>query len=146
MPTLTPYLCCRDAAQAIQFYVDALGAEETMRLAEPNGRIGHAELRLGAAAFFVSDEYPDHGALSPQALDGTPVTLHLYVDDVDAAVARAAAAGAVVERAPQDQFYGDRSATIRDPFGHRWMVATRREVLSADEVARRYRALMTPQA
>ena len=144
MSALTPYICCRDAAQAIDFYVRALGAVETMRLAEPDGRIAHAELRLGDAAVFLSDEHPDYGAVSPAALGGTPVMLHLYVDDVDAMLARAAAAGATVERAAQDQFYGDRSGTFLDPFGHRWMIATRTEALSEAEVERRYRAMLQP--
>jgi PhnB protein len=140
--TLSPYLCCKDAGRAIAFYVQALGAKEVMRLAEPSGRIGHAELAIGAATVMVSDEYPDYGFLSPTSIGGTPVKLHLYVDDVDALVARAVAAGAKVLRPVEDQFYGDRSGQIEDPSGHVWFVATRKEQLATAEVQRRYDALM----
>ena len=142
MTSLAPYLCCNDAARALGFYTAALGATETMRLTEPGGRIGHAEISLGGATIMLSDEYPDHGARSPRTIGGTPVKLHLYVDDVDAVVARAAAAGATIVRAPTDQFYGDRAGEIEDPFGHHWMLATRKEAVSPQEIQRRYAAMM----
>ena len=134
----TPYLCCKNAAEALDFYHQAFGALETMRLSEPGGRIGHAEMTIGKAQIMISDEYADMGVLSPESLGGSPVLIHLYVADVDAVVARAAAAGATVTRPPADQFYGDRSASLVDPFGHRWMIATRKEEVSAEEMQRRY--------
>lgn len=136
----TPYLCVKGAADAIAFYVRAFGAVETMRLAEPDGRIGHAEIKIGAAPIMISDEYPNERVLSPATLGGTPVSIHLYVPDVDAFVARAAEAGGKVLRPPADQFYGDRSATVLDPFGHHWFLATRKEEVSNDEMQRRYDA------
>jgi PhnB protein len=142
MTNLTPYVCCTNAAKAIDFYKAAFGATETMRLAEPDGRIGHAEVVIEGSTLMLSDEYPDHGVQSPTTLGGTPVNLHLYVPDADATVARAVAAGAKVVRPLADQFYGDRSGTIQDPFGHVWFVATRKEQLTADEVQRRYDELM----
>ena len=138
MTKLTPYICCQDAARAIEFYARAFGATEKMRLAEPDGRIGHAEIDVAGAVVMLSDEYPDHGVRSPKAIGGTPVTLHLYVDDVDAFVRRAVAAGATLRRPVADQFYGDRAGQIEDPFGHVWHVATRKEELSSEEVQRRY--------
>ena len=138
----TPYLCCRDAARAIEFYTRAFGATEVMRLAEPGGRIGHAEFRIGEAIVMLSDEYPDFGAVSPQSLGGSAVTIHLYVPDVDALVSRAKAAGATVSRPPTDEFYGDRSATLVDPYGHRWMFATHIEDVAPEEMGRRYAAMM----
>ena len=139
----TPYLCCRDAARAIEFYKEAFGAVETMRLAEPNGRVGHAELRIGEALLMLSDEYPEMKILSPQALGGTATAIHLYVENVDAFCARAVAAGATFSRPVADQFYGDRVGTLYDPFGHRWSIATRVADVSTEEVHRRYDALMT---
>ena len=142
MTSLTPYICCQNAPKAIDFYKTAFGARETMRLAEPGGKIGHAELEIGGSMLMISDEYPDHDALSPVSIGGSPVKLHLYVDDADAVVARAVAAGAKVVRPLADQFYGDRSGTIRDPFGHVWFISTRKEALTADEVQRRYDRMM----
>ena len=142
MTKLSPYLCCRDAARAMEFYRIALSAKETMRLAEPSGRIGHAELELAGTTVMLADEYPDYGVLSPASIGGTPVRLHLYVDDVDAVVARAVEAGATLVRPVEDQFYGDRSGQIQDPFGHVWHLATRKEELSAAEVRRRYDELV----
>ena len=139
---VTPYLCCRDAARAIEFYKQAFGATEMMRLAEPSGRIGHADLRIGAAAIMLADEYPEMGVKSPQAFGGSPVAIHLYVADVDAVAKRAVAAGAKLVRPVEDQFYGDRSGTLEDPFGHRWFIATHKEDLSAEEVQKRYDAMM----
>ena len=118
---LTPYLGFKDAARAIEFYVKAFGAKEQFRLAEPSGRIGHAEIKIGEAALMMSDEYPDFGALSAQTLGGCPITLHLYVDDVDAFVDRAVKAGATLLRPVKDEFYGDRAGQLADPFGYKWM-------------------------
>ena len=143
MKSLTPYICCQDAPRAIEFYKKAFGARETMRLAEPSGRIGHAEVDIGGSILMISDEYPDYGALSPTSIGGTPVKLHLYVDDADAVFARAVEAGAKVVRALEDQFYGDRTGTIQDPFGHVWLVSMKKEDLTADEVQRRYDRMMT---
>ena len=137
----TPYLCVRGGAAAIEFYTAAFGATELMRLAEPDGRIGHAEIRIGDATIMLSDEYPEMEVVSPQSLGGTPVLIHLYVEDVDALFARAAAAGAIVKRAPADEFYGDRSGTLVDPFGHRWMLATHKEDISPGEMQKRYEGL-----
>jgi PhnB protein len=138
----TPYLCCKDAARAIDFYTRAFGATETMRLAEPGtGKIGHAEIKIGEALIMLADEYPDHGVLSPATIGGSPVSIHLYVRDVDATVRQAADAGATVQRPPTDQFYGDRSASLQDPFGHRWQLSTHKEDVSSAELQRRYDAL-----
>jgi len=111
-----------------------------MRLAEPGGRIGHAEIKIGDALIMLSDEYPEMGVRSPQSLGGTPVTIHFYVRDVDALVGQAVAAGAKLLRPVQDQFYGDRSGWLEDPFGHRWNIATRKEDVSPEELRRRYAA------
>ena len=142
VPRATPYLCCKDAARAIEFYKKAFGATEAMRLSEPGGRIGHAEIRIGDAPIMLSDEYPEMDVRSPQSLGGSPVLIHLYVDDVDALASRAVAAGAKLLRPVADQFYGDRSGTLTDPFGHRWVIATRKEDVSAAEMQKRYDALM----
>jgi PhnB protein len=139
---LSPYLTVRDAARAIGFYTRVFGAREDFRLSEPGGKVGHAELLIGDSRLMLSDEYPDFGALSPVAVGGTPVTLHLYVANVDATVALAEEQGATVLRAPKDEFYGDRSAQIADPFGHRWMIATRGEPVSPDEMQRRWTAML----
>ena len=135
---VTPYLCARNAARAIEFYKEAFGAAEVMRLAEPSGKIGHAEIKIGNALVMLSDEYPEHGHRSPQSLGGSPVSLHLYVADADAVARRAVAAGAKVLRPVADQFYGERSGQLEDPFGHRWVISTRTEDLSAAEIERRY--------
>ena len=116
-----------------------------MRLVEPSGKIGHAEIRIGAALVMLSDEYPDMGMCSPQTLGGSPVTIHLYVEDVDAFASRAVAAGATLLRPIADQFYGDRAGTLVDPFGHRWMIATRKEEVSSAEMQTRYDRLMKQQ-
>ncbi len=135
--TVTPYLITSGAARAIDFYVKAFGATELMRFVDPKGHIGHAEIRIGDSRVMLADEFPDHGARSPRAVGGTPVFIHLYVEDVDGFTARATAAGAKVIRPVQDQFYGDRSATLEDPFGHVWNVATHVEDVSEDELKRR---------
>jgi len=142
MSKLIPYLCCKDATQAIDFYTRAFHGTETVRLAEPTGRIGHAEVRIGDERILLSDEYPEMGVKGPTTFGGTPVTLTLEVDDADAVVARAIANGAALEQPVKDQFYGDRSGTIRDPFGHRWMIRTPKERLSEPELKRRYAELL----
>ena len=138
----TPYMTVRDAAAALAFYKAAFGAEEMFRLTEPGGRIGHAEFRIGDSPIMLSDEYPDFGALSPAALGGSPIKMMLYVPDCDAAVKRAVAAGATVLRAPADQFYGDRTAMVADPFGHGWYLQTRIEEVSPQEMQKRYSKAM----
>ena len=139
--SLTPYLCVSDAARAIEFYDKAFGATLIMRLAEPGGRVGHAELQVGDSVIMLADEHPEYGVRSPQAFGGSPVSLHLYVEDVDAVVARAVAAGAKVVHPVADKFYGDRSGRVEDPFGHVWDIGTHKEDVSPAEVERRYAAM-----
>lgn len=141
----TPYLCCRDASRAIEFYQQAFGAAEVMRLAEPGGKIGHAEIKIGDALIMISDEYPEMGVRSPQTLGGSPVTIHLYVEDVDALARRTVAAGAKLLRPVQDQFYGDRSGRLEDPFGHVWIISTHKEDVSPADVRKRYDDYMKQQ-
>jgi PhnB protein len=136
-PRLSPYLCVDGAARAIEFYTEVLGATEKMRMPGPDGKIGHAELALGESVIMLADEHPDIGFLSPLRIGGTAVTLHTYVEDVDAVFERALAAGAKSLRPVENQFYGDRSAQFEDPFGHRWSIATHVEDVDPDEMARR---------
>jgi PhnB protein len=138
--SVTPYLVVKDAARAISFYERAFGAKQLVRMPEPDGRIGHAELRIGDSRVMLADEFPEMGARGPHAIGGTPVTIHLYVEDVDAVVASAVAAGARIDRPVADQFYGDRSGKLTDPFGHSWYVSTHTEDVSADEMRRRQAA------
>jgi PhnB protein len=138
---VTPYLAIRDAARAIEFYREVFDALERMRLADPSGRIGHAELEIGGARIMLSDEHPEMNVRGPEAYGGSPVSIHLYLEDVDAVFERAVAAGAKALRPPTDQFYGDRSATVIDPFGHCWFLATRQEEVPPDEMERRFAAL-----
>jgi PhnB protein len=140
---VTPYLIVADGA--IGFYKTAFGATERMRLTTPDGKIGHAELIIGDSLVMLADEYPAHGARSPQAFGGSPVMLHLYVEDVDKVVAQAAAAGASIVRPVQDQFYGDRSGSVTDPFGHTWHIATHIEDVPPDEIDRRAAEAMKRQ-
>jgi PhnB protein len=139
-----PYLRVRDADKALDFYKRAFGAEELYRLTEPSGRIGHAELRIGPAIVMLSDEYPEVEIVGPQALGGTTFSIHLHVDDADAWIARAAAAGATVLRPASNAFYGERSGTVRDPFGHEWMLGHQIEEVTPQEMQRRYTELMSP--
>ena len=136
-PRLSAYLTVRDGAAAIAYYQHVFGAVEEDRFAEPNGRVGHADLRIGDATLMLSDEYPDYGARSPDTIGGSPVMLHLYVEDADAVVARAVEAGAKLDAPVEDQFYGDRGGKITDPFGHRWWIATRKEEVPIEEQKRR---------
>jgi PhnB protein len=135
--SVTPYLIVKDAARALEFYGKAFGATEVMRFMQPDGRVGHAEIRIGDSHVMLADEFPEIGAKSPQTIGGTPVTIMLYVEDVDAVVDRAVKAGATLTRPVQDQFYGDRSGGVTDPFGHSWFVATHVEDVSPDELQRR---------
>jgi PhnB protein len=136
-PQVTPYLVVDGAGAAIEFYGKVLGTTERMRLPGPDGTIGHAELQLGDSLIMVADEAPQLGLRGPRAVGGTPVTISVYVEDVDGVVGRAAQAGATVLRPVEDQFYGDRSGQFEDPFGHRWSVATHVEDVPADEMGRR---------
>jgi uncharacterized glyoxalase superfamily protein PhnB len=142
MNPITPYICVSPAARALEFYQKAFGAKEVMRLAEPDGKIGHAELEIAGGLIMLSDEYPDYGCRSPKPGEGSTVSIHLTVPNVDEFVDRAAKAGATVSRPPKDEFYGMRSATLTDPFGHRWIVGTEKEKLTVQEVEKRYTALM----
>ena len=137
---VTPYLVVDGAAKALEFYGRVFGATERMRMPGPGGKIGHAEIRIGNALLMLADEHPESGHRSPQTLGGSPVTLHLYVQDVDAVTKRAVAAGATVVRPVADQFYGDRSGQIEDPFGHRWILSTHKEDVTPAEIERRYAA------
>jgi PhnB protein len=141
--SLTPYIVVSDAAAAIAFYSDVFGAYERLRFAEPSGKIGHAELQLGDSVLMIADEYPDMGIDGPVKIGGTPVSLMLYVGDVDATLAAAVAKGATLLRPAADQFHGDRSATILDPFGHRWTLATHKVEVSKAEMQQRWQQMMT---
>jgi PhnB protein len=139
--TVTPHLTVRGAARAIEFYTRAFGAEEVARMPGPDGRRMHAALRIGDSVVFLNDEFPEFGGSpSPAGLGGTPVTIHLYVDDVDALFARAVAAVAAVRMPLEDAFWGDRYGKVADPFGHEWSLASRKEVLTPQEMARRAKA------
>jgi PhnB protein len=135
--TVTPYLCIKGAASALEFYKKAFDATELMRLAQPDGRIGHSEILVGDSVIMLSDEFPEIGARSPQAIGGSPVTIHLYVEDVDTVFKQAVAAGAKVKRPVADQFYGDRMGGVEDPFGYTWWIATHKEDLSSEEIQKR---------
>ena len=139
--TVTPYLVLRDAARAIDFYKSALGATELFRFDAPGGKIGHAEIKLGDSVIMLADEMPDMGHRSPQTLGGSPVGLMVYVEDVDTQFKRAIDFGAKVKQPVKDQFYGDRSGTLEDPFGHVWTIATHVEDVSEDEIAKRAAAM-----
>jgi PhnB protein len=137
-----PYLRVTSSARAIEFYQRAFGATEKFRLTEPSGRIGHAELMFGGATVMLSDEFPECDLHAPRPGAGTPSSIHLHVDDCDAMIRRAVELGAVVLRAPKDHFYGERSGTIRDPFGHEWLIGHQIEEVSTSEMQRRYEALL----
>jgi len=136
-PQVTPYLVVDGANAAIEFYAKVFGTRERIRLPGPDDTVGHAELQLGDSLIMLADEAPQVGARGPKAVGGTPVTISVYVDDVDGVVDRAASAGAKVLRPVEDQFYGDRVGQFEDPFGHRWSVATHVEDVPPDEMARR---------
>jgi PhnB protein len=136
-PRVSPYLVVDGASKAIEFYSNVLGTTERVRMPGPEGRIGHAELQLGDSVIMLADEFPDMGARAPSAFGGSPVSISVYVEDVDATFSKATEAGATVVRPLENQFYGDRSATFDDPFGHRWTIATHVEDVSPEERGRR---------
>ena len=140
-PAVIPYLHIKGAARAIEFYRNVFGAVEKMRMPGPDGSVGHAELKIGDSMIMLSDERPTMGALAPQSVGGSPVTLHVYATDVDAVVQKAVAAGATPDGPVKNQFYGDRSGSIKDPFGHRWYVATHVEDVSPEEMKKRMAAM-----
>jgi uncharacterized glyoxalase superfamily protein PhnB len=137
-----PYLRLQGAAEAIEFYRKAFGATELLRLTEPGGRIGHAEIKVGGTVLMLSDEYPELGIRGPATLGGTTFAMHLHCSNVDALIERAVQAGATLVRPAEDQFYGERSGMIRDPFGHEWLLGHSIEQVSPDEMQRRYAELM----
>ena len=141
-PRVTPYLIVDGASAAIDFYRSVLGATERVRMPGPDGTIGHAELNIGDSVVMLADEQPAMGIRGPKTIGGSPVTLHVYVEDADAAFERAIAAGATELRPIENQFYGDRSGQFEDPFGHRWNVATHVEDVPPDEMAKRAAAAM----
>ena len=136
-PRVTPYLCVDGAAAAIDFMVEVFDATERMRIAAPDGKIGHAEVAIGDSLIMVSDEYPEMDVIGPKKIGGTAVTVMVYVEDADATFAKAVAAGATAERPVETHFYGDRGGQFIDPFGHRWNVSTHVEDVAPDELARR---------
>ncbi len=142
--TATPYLCIRDAGRAIEFYKRAFGAVETMRMDTPAGKVGHAEIRIGDSPIMLSDEFPEMQWHAPQAAVGSPVMIHLYVDDVDAVAKQALAAGAKELTPVADQFYGDRGGKFADPYGHLWYLATHKEDVPPEELKRRAAKLSKP--
>jgi PhnB protein len=144
--TATPYLIVNGAAEAIEFYKRALGATELLRMTDPQGRIGHAEIRIGDSVIMLADEHPDMGYRGPRSMGGSSVSILLYVDDVDTIFGRAVSAGATVQRPIANQFYGDRSGKLEDPFGHVWSIATHVEDVPPEEMLRRAEAAMRSSA
>ena len=134
---VTPYLIVRNAVEALDFYKRALGADEKFRLTGPDGRVGHAEIRIGDSVVMLADESPEMGHVGPHTIGGSPIMLHVYVDDVDARFKQAIAAGGKEKRPVEDQFYGDRSGSFEDPYGHYWHLSTHKEDLSPDEINQR---------
>ena len=145
MHSLTPHIVCAGAAEAIEFYKKAFGAEEGGRLPGPDGRLMHAAIRIGDSTVMLVDEMPEWGSLGPKALKGTPVTIHLYVEDADAFVARAAQAGAKVTMPVAEQFWGDRYGKVEDPFGHHWSVATHVRDVTPEEMKKAMQAMAAGQ-
>ncbi|MBI1314448.1 VOC family protein [bacterium] len=139
--SVTPYLIVKGAAAAIEFYQQAFGAAECLRVPGPDGKIGHAELQIGSSRVMLADEHPEMNALAPPAPGGSGVGFCLYVENVDEVFERAVAAGATVQRPLQDQFYGDRTGTIIDPFGHQWTISTHIEDLTPEEIDQRMKAM-----
>ena len=144
--SITPYLMIKGANEAIEFYKKAFGATEVMRLDGPNGSVGHAEIKIGDSHVMLADEWPDMGHLGPKSIGGTPVGICLYVEDADAVYQKAIDAGATVLKPIQDQFYGDRSGTVFDPFGHMWTIGTRIEDLTPEEISKRMAEMMQQQS
>ncbi len=135
--TITPYLVCNNAAEAIEFYKKAFGAIETMRMDDPSGRVGHAEIQIGDSRVMLADEFPEMNVLGPKSIGGTPVSIMVYVEDVDKSFEQAVLAGAAVTRPLENKFYGDRAGSLEDPFGHSWHLASRKEMLSIEELKQR---------
>jgi PhnB protein len=135
--TATPYLIIKNAARAIDFYKKAFGATERMRMADPTGKVMHAEIQIGDSRIMIADEFPEMGARSPESLGGSPVSIFLYVEDVDALAKQATSAGAKVLMPIQDQFWGDRYGKLTDPFGHVWDIATHKEDVAPEEMHKR---------
>ncbi len=138
--SVTPYLIIKGAAEAIDFYKKAFGATELFRMAQPDGKVAHAEIKIGDSPIMLSDEHPEMGYKSPTSLGGTPLSIMIYVEDVDTIFKQALAAGGEEQKPLQDQFYGDRSGTLKDPFGHIWHVATHIEDVSPEEMDKRAKA------
>lgn len=138
--TVTPYLIIKGAGDAIEFYQKAFGATELFRFPMPGGKIGHAEIKIGDSPIMLADEFPEMGYKSPQSLGGSPVSLMIYVTDVDTIFNQAVAAGATVKEAVSDKFYGDRLGTVTDPFGHIWHLSTHKEDVSPEEMEKRVKA------
>ena len=141
-PRVTPYLYIDGAAAAIDFYCSILGGTERMRMPAPDDKVGHAEIQFGDSIVMLADESPEMGALSPKTVGGTPMSLMIYVEDVDATVANAVEAGATITEAVGDKFYGDRTGTISDPFGHSWNIATHIEDVSPEDMEARMKEMM----
>lgn len=135
--SVTPYLILKNAAKGIEFYKQVFGAKEIMRMPQPDGRIGHAELKIGDSVIMLADEAPERGARSPESIGGSPISILLYVENVDQVAERALAAGGKLVSPVQNQFYGDRMGTVKDPFGHQWYVATHVEDVSPEEMQKR---------
>jgi uncharacterized glyoxalase superfamily protein PhnB len=144
MHSVTPHLVCSDAAAAIEFYKKAFGAVETARMPGPNGKLMHAAVRIGDSTVMLVDEFPDWGSVGPLALKGTPVTLHLYVPDVDVSFPKAVAAGATVKMPLADMFWGDRYGQITDPFGHIWSMATHKRDMTPEQMAEEMKNMPSP--
>jgi PhnB protein len=142
-PRITPYLIVDGASAAIDFYSSVLGAKERLRMPGPDGKLGHAELEIGDSMIMLADEHPEMDARGPKTIGGSPVTLHVYVEDVDSVFERAVQAGAAELRPVEDQFYGDRAGSFEDPFGHRWNVATHVEDVPPHEMAKRAEGAMS---
>ncbi len=143
--SVTPYLIVDGGAKAIDFYKKAFGAVEVMRMGKPGGKVGHAELQIGDSKFMLADEYPERQARGPKAYGGSAVSIHVYLEDVDNVAKKAVAAGAKLVRPVENMFYGDRSCTLVDPFGHQWHVATHIEDISEEEMQKRIAALEASQ-
>jgi PhnB protein len=144
--SLTPYLVVNDASRAIDFYTQAFGAKETVRMGGPGGKIGHAELKIGDSMLMLSDEIPGSGTRSPQSLGGSPVSVFMYVENVDSVFDRAVKAGAKADKPPEDMFWGDRFGHLTDPFGHLWAIATHIEDVAPEEMRKRAQAAMAQMA
>jgi PhnB protein len=139
--SLTPYLVCKGAAKAIEFYAKVFGAQETVRMPGPHGSIAHAEVKIGNSMLMLADENPERGHLSPESIGGSASSIMFYTEDVDQVFKRAVAAGAKAEMPPADMFWGDRMGNLVDPFGHKWAIATHKEDVSPEEMEKRMAAM-----